>query len=259
MDGWNPFPHTGSYSWNALSVASAWDRLHRGDKEPLPHELGALNSWAHFHNGELESAFKEGMRHGTSGAHAAIKALCIQARYLERDGKRQQAMFKEAARLAEEQIQKHPTHANAHFFFAYALGRYSHSVSVVKALAQGHGARISGALQEALRLCPDHVDARVALATYHSDVIDKVGPMVAQMSYGAKKATGLQLFEEALGLWPDSPIALIHYGASLVRMEGDSKRPEARLIYERTLALEPLDALEKLEIELARRLLGELR
>ena len=259
MADWNPFPHASRFSWNALSVASAWDRLHKGDKEPLPHELGALNSWALFHNGELEAAYREGLKHGVSGIHAAIKSLCIQARYLERTPARQQSMYLEAVRLAEEQIQKHPTHANAHFFQAYALGRYSHGVSVVKALAQGHGARISTALRETLRLRPDHVDARVALGTYHCEVIDKVGPMVAQMTYGVKKAAGLQLFQEALDLWPESLIARIHYAASLVRMEGDAMLPEARKLYESTLSLDPADALELLEQSLAERLLGELR
>lgn len=259
MVGWNPFPHTGTFAWNALNVATQWDRLHRGDREPQPHELGALNSWALFHNGEFEAAFHEGMQSGAGGVHAAIKSLCIYTRYLESDPARQQQLFQEAARLSEEQIRKHPGSANAHFFHAYALGRYSQSISVVKALAMGLGGRIHAALDEALRLCPDHVDARVALATYHSEVIDKVGPMVAQMTYGVKKATGLQLFQEALQLWPESPIAQIHYAASLVRMEGDAMRPEARAIYERTLSLTPMDALELLEISLARRLLGELR
>jgi hypothetical protein len=72
------------------------------------------------------------------------------------------------------------------------------------------------------------------------------------MTYGARKETGLQLFRQALALHPESPIALIEYANGLVMLEGDKRMKEATRLYEQAAALAPADAMERLDVELAR-------
>jgi cytochrome c-type biogenesis protein CcmH/NrfG len=79
-----------------------------------------------------------------------------------------------------------------------------------------------------------------------------VGTLIGGMTYGAKKETGLQMFREALRLHPHSPIALVEYANGLVMLEGEAKLKEATRLYEQAAALQPLDAMERLDVELAR-------
>jgi len=72
------------------------------------------------------------------------------------------------------------------------------------------------------------------------------------MTYGAKKDTGLKLFQEALKLNPGSAIAMVEYANALVMLEGDKKMKEATQLYEKAAACESADAMERLDVEMAR-------
>jgi tetratricopeptide (TPR) repeat protein len=123
---------------------------------------------------------------------------------------------------------------------------------VAKALAQGLGGKVKEALERAIRLQPRHADAHIALGAFHAEVIDKVGTLIGGMTYGAKKEIGLKMFQQALRIQPASPIALIEYANGLVMLEGEKKMPEATRLYQQAAALQPLDAMERLDVELAR-------
>ena len=120
-----------------------------------------------------------------------------------------------------------PKDANAHYLYAFALGRYSQGISVAKALAQGFGGKIKDALLTALKLEPKHADAHTAFGAYQAEVIDKVGGLVAGMTYGAKKDSALEHFEKALKLFPDSPIAHIEYANGLILLFGKARIADA--------------------------------
>jgi tetratricopeptide (TPR) repeat protein len=140
---------------------------------------------------------------------------------------------------------------------AFALGRYSQSISVAKALAEGLGGKIKHSLNRTLELAPRHADARVALGAYHAEVIDKVGALVGGLTYGAKKDTGKELLESALQLNPESAIARIEYANALVMMFGRSKMKEAERLYQEAAACQPMDAMERLDVEAAKAELAE--
>ena len=95
-------------------------------------------------------------------------------------------LLEEAAALADARRRESPKDANAHYLYAFALGRYSQGISVVKALAQGFGGKIKEALQTALKLDAKHADAHTAYGAYQAEVIDKVGGIVAGMTYGGR-------------------------------------------------------------------------
>jgi tetratricopeptide (TPR) repeat protein len=252
MAKWTAFPHLGDYSFDAASLKKHWPRLHAGDAEPLPQDAAILQAWVLFHNGEFQKAAEAGLKAGGDGITVANKATCIYANYLEKKEKAKLDLFMEAAQRAEAQATAVSKNPNAWYWQAYALGRYSQGISVAKALAQGLGSKVKEALEKTIKLQPRHADAHIALAAFHAEVIDKVGSLIGGMTYGAKKETGLKLFQEALKLNPSSPIAMIEYANGLVMLEGDKKMKEATRLYEQAAAAKPLDAMERLDVELAR-------
>ena len=256
MDTWTAFPHAGDYSFDAASVKENWARLHQGDCEPLPQDAAVLGAWVLFHNGEFQKAFEAGVQADQAGMEGGVtvanKAACIYANYLETKEKPKFDMFMQAAARAEAMQKKDPNNPNAFYWQAYALGRYGQGISVAKALAQGLGTKVKEALEQTIQLQPKHADAHVALGAFHAEVIDKVGPLIGSMTYGAKKDMGLSLFKQALELNPTSAIAMIEQANGLVMLEGDMKLKEATQLYEQAAASKALDANERLDIELAK-------
>jgi tetratricopeptide (TPR) repeat protein len=252
MAKWTAFPQLGEYQHDAASVTRDWARLHAGDAEPLPSDPEVLHAWVLFHNGHFQEAVAAGIKAGEAGLTVANKSQCIYANYLEKKEKARLDLFMEAAQWAEQQAAAQPGNCSAWYWQAYALGRYSQGISVAKALAQGLGGKVKQSLERAIQLQPKHADAHVALGAFHAEVIDKVGSLIGAMTYGARKDTGLKMFQEALRIHPQSPIALIEYANGLVMLEGEKKMKEATRLYQQAAALQPLDAMERLDVELAR-------
>ena len=257
MAKWTSFPHAGEYTFDAASIKKQWARLHSGDAEPLPKEPAVLQAWALFHSGDFEKAAAAGIAAGGAGITVANKATAIYANYLEQKEKTRLDLFMQVAERAAAQAAAEPGNANAWYWHAYALGRYSQGISVAKALAQGLGGKVKESLEKAIAVSPKHADARIALGAFHAEVIDKVGSLIGGMTYGAKKDTGLKLFQEALKLNPGSAIGMIEYANALVMLEGDKRMKEATQLYEKAAASEPVDAMERLDIEMARAELEE--
>jgi tetratricopeptide (TPR) repeat protein len=161
-------------------------------------------------------------------------------------------LFEQVADRAEQQQSDEPKNANAFYWHAYALGRYAQGISIAKALAAGIGGRVKASLETAVKLAPKHADAHIGLGTYHAEIIDKVGAMVGGLTYGAKKDTGLKHFETALKLNPDSAIARIEMANGLVMLDGKKALAKAEALYSEAAACEPMDAMERLDVELAR-------
>jgi len=249
---WTKFPHADkAFAYDATSLKKHWARLHRGDCEAFPKDADVLEAWRHFHAGEFAQAVEAGRAAGSAGTNAAVKAQTVYAHYLEKAEKTKLALFEEAAGWAEERRTKAPKDANAHYMYAFALGRYGQGISVAKALAQGFGGKIKEALLTTLKLEPKHADAYIAYGSYQAEVINKVGGLVAGMTYGAKKDSALEHFQKAVKLNPESAIARIEYANGLILLFGKSRIDEATALYEEAAAMKPMDAMERLDVELA--------
>jgi tetratricopeptide (TPR) repeat protein len=249
---WAKFPHADkAYAYDAAGLKKHWARLHRGDCEPFPKDADALAAWRHFHAGEFAQAVESGRAAGGAGINAAVKAQTVYANYLEKAEKTKLVLFEEAAGWAEERRSKAPKDANAHYLYAFALGRYGQGISVAKALAQGFGGKIKDALLTTLKLDAKHADAHIAYGSYQAEVINKVGGLVAGMTYGAKKDSALEHFEKAVKLNPESAIARIEYANGLILLFGKSRIDDATALYEEAAAMKPMDAMERLDVALA--------
>jgi tetratricopeptide (TPR) repeat protein len=252
MGEWNPFPYAGQYPFDAERVRRFWSRLHAGDTEPLPDDARVLEAWALFHSGEFRKAVELGLKLGGSGINAANKAACVYATYLEHREQARRELFLEVAARAEQQLKADPDNINAHFWQAYALGRYAQGISVSQAMAQGLGNRVKQSLEHVIAQEPRHADAHIALGAFHTEVIDKVGSLIGSMTYGARKDTGMDLFARALKLNFESVVGMIEYANAMMMLDGEKMVKEATLLYQLAARTEPLDALERLDVELAR-------
>ena len=238
MAKWTAFPYDNAdYLYDAAALKKKWARLHAGDAEPLPKDDKVAAAWALFHAGEFQKATEAGLKAGGAGITVANKAQSIYANYLEKSEKTKLALFMEVAERAEAQAAEDPKNANAHYFMAYALGRYSQGISVAKALAQGLGGKVKSALETAIKLQPKHADAHIALGAFHAEV---------------SKDTGLAMYKTALKLNPTSAIAMVEYANGLVMLEGDKKMKEAEKLYADAAACEAMDAMERLDVEMAK-------
>jgi hypothetical protein len=283
---WSAYPHgpRDRFDFAGPALKRQWARLHQGDCEPYPSpewveqafaaaavrksagKLGndpaaaaaALqDAWRAYHSGEFQQACERALKLGFVGYAAANKAVGIYANYLEADPRARLALLGEAAKRAEEARKAMPEHANSHYLLAYCLGRYSQGISVLKALTQGLGGRIKGALERTLELAPKHAEAHSATGTYHAEVIDKVGSLVGSLTYGASRDRALTHYRKAVELHPKQAIARVEYAAGLLMLDG-SKKAEAKKLLAEAAKLKPADAMERLDAELAAKRLAEL-
>ena len=111
--------------------------------------------------------------------------------------------------------------------------------------------QVKQALETTIALSPTHADAHTALGTFHAEVIDKVGSLLGH-TQGAGKDSGLKMFKEALRLNPASAIAMVEYANGMVMLEGGKRLKEAEKLYADAAALTAADAMERLDVEMAR-------
>lgn len=250
---WKKFPHADkAFVYAGAALRKNWERLHRGDREPWPADAAVQEAWRLYHQGEFHKAVEAGLAAGIDGYNVANKAAMIYATYLEDDDKRKLELFQEISARCDELQQAQPKNANAYYFQAYVLGRYSQGISVLNALTQGLGGKIKAALETALKLEPKHAEAFSASGAYHAEVVDKVGALVGKLTYGASKDVAVKHFASALKLAPDSAIACIEYANGLVMLFGQGRMDEAVKLYEKAAASTPVDAMEYLDVELAK-------
>lgn len=251
MARWTRFPYDpADYTYSAAELKKLWPRLHAGDAEPWPRDERLVAAWAMFHAGEFKRSVDAGLAAGGAGVTVANKAQCIYAHYLEGNEERKLALLLAAAERAEAQQRAEPKNANGWYWQAYALGRYSQRISVVKALAQGLGGKVKHALERTIALAPKHADAHIALGSFHAEVIEKVGRLMGKFE-GADAASGLAMYERALRLDPGSVIGLVERARGLVMIDGAKRRTEAVQLLARAAAATPLDAMQRLDVEAA--------
>jgi tetratricopeptide (TPR) repeat protein len=283
---WLAFPYPSeAFHYPGAALKKHWDRLHHGDREPYPSaqhlaklakgrraladsipdfdgDFAALServleAWRLFHRGDFHAAAQLGASLGVPGHAVANKATAMYAHYLERSKQAKLELYQAIAGRAEAARSVLPDDANAHYLFANALGRYSQGISVVEALAQGLGGKVKDALDCTLALQPEHAEAHVALGTYHAEVVSKVGGMLAGLTYGASKDRALEHYERSLALHPRSAIVRIEYANGLLLLFGNRRLDDATRLYVEASKLEPCDAMEKLDVELAKSRLEE--
>jgi tetratricopeptide (TPR) repeat protein len=271
---WTAFPHKNkAYDYAGDKLAKNWAKLHAGDVEPFPDEkhvasllkanpklgkdpaaisLQLQDAWRDFHRGDFQQAYESGVALKAIGASVAIKAAGIHAAYLVEDDDARTKRYEDLVRMSDEALIALPDLANSHYRRAYAMGRLSQSISIAKALAQGLAGKVRESLDATLKMAPKHAEAMTALGLYHAEIVDKVGGMLAKLTYGANASDAEKHLKAALKLTPASPIAWIEYGNGLLLLHGEKREEDVAEAYDKAARLKPLDAMEALDANWAR-------
>jgi hypothetical protein len=233
-----------------------WKELHQSDTEVWPQNEAVQQAWLSFHRGQFDKAVELGLAAGQAGLNVANKAQAIMARHLQSQERQRLALLQAVADRSGGQLMVLGTSpaalARAHFWRGHALAQVCQGMNVAKALALGLSLQARTHLELAVALAPHHADAHLALAGFHADLIDKVGPLIAQLSYGASARAALDLITRASALQARSVMGLVEQARALVMLQGEAALAQATALYEQATRLRPLDAAEQLEIELAR-------
>ena len=240
------------------NLRGRWDVLHAGNKEPFPADEGVQEAWRAYHEGRFQDAVTVGQARGGLGLVPAAFAATIYANYLESDEDRKVAIFETAMDMAEKATEACPDNANAHYMLAVSRGRYSQFINMIEALSKGLGPKIRDSVTRCLELQPDHAEGHATMAGWNAEIVDKVGGMLAGLSFGAKKSNAEEHYEQSVALAPASPVPYIEKAHGLLLMYGESSKDEATALLEKACTLEPADAMQALDIGRARATLAAL-
>ena len=251
-EAWAPMPYADLPHIDGAALARLWPSLHRHDGIAMPGSWVLAEGWAHYHNGDFARAAAVGLRYGEEGLALANQATAVYAVYLEPREAMRQALLRQVTERAAAQVRAVPDDCSALYWQAWALGHYCHTLNVVRAFALEPVAHIKDALERLLRRQPEHAHAHIALASFHADVINKVGPVVARLTYRVRGAVAAAHYARALELQGDSAHVLVECARGKIMLQGDDGMDEAMELYGRAATLQPADARERLDVELAR-------
>ena len=215
---------------------------------------------AAYADGRFVEAAELGEALGTSEGYAlAAESLAIHGYYIAGEDE-QPELFARAIRAADEAIRLDPDSPEAHFQSAHAIGREAQTVSVMEALNRRYARRIRQAADEALRLDPEMVEAHLTLASWHAEIVNKMGRLVAGMTYRATGRDALEHYEKALALAPNEKTVYLEYanGLLLLNRNRNRNREQARELLSQANEIPPEDAYDRILHDLTVRRLAAL-
>ncbi len=233
-------------SMNEDELLNQWQELHAADLAESP-DNALLSAWLLFHNGYFSDAAKAALELGAEGTPVLIRSVVAYTDYIGEDEDENTELLEQSYLLGEEHCTENP---DCQFTTALAMGRYSQSISITKALAKGLGGKVKNLLSHVLENQPNHAEAHLAMAMYHAEIIDKVGATLGGLTYGAKAKTAFKHIDQSLELVPNA-INLIEAGNATILLKGDKGMDEATTLYQQAAKCKPLDTLQAMDVDFA--------
>lgn len=246
FSNWQDTEDTFIKSLSADDLNSIWTDLHAADLAEQP-EGDLLTTWLLFHNGQFEDAANAGLELGSAGTPVMIRSVVAYTDYICEDEDLCAELLEQAYLMGESHCDDND---ECLFATALAMGRYSQSISITKALSKGLGGKVKKLLSKTLENKPNHAEAHLAMAMYHAEIIDKVGATLGGLTYGAKAKTAYKHIDNALALVPNA-INLIEAGNAILLLEGDKGMDDATEYYQQAANVKPLDALQSMDVDFA--------
>ncbi|MCX7545163.1 hypothetical protein [Marinicella gelatinilytica] len=250
INEWHPTDPAFTTTLTKTDLKNVWKHLHAADLAAVPSG-DLLDAWLAYHNGDFAEAVRLGRSLGSKGLPVVIRAVVAYTDYVCEDDKTSERLLHLAYEYGIETSEGAHFDYNCEFTTAVAMGRYSQTISITKALHQGFGGKIKKRLATVLEHQPDHAEAHIALALYHAEVINKVGATLGGITYGAKSKTALEHCEKALAL-AATPINLIEAGNVHILLKAKDAVSRATQLYQQAAEMEPLDTVQALDIDFAK-------
>lgn len=260
ISNWEQLPEDFKYDYSQEQLSEIWDELHAGDCYTYPIDMQGYDTviltkqadaWLDYHNGNFEDAARKAVDLAEHGAVILAKSVATYCDYLCEDEDEAIQLLKDTMEFCETAAKELPDCANVQFVNALIMGRYSQRISITKALSQGLGGKVKKYLNKTLELEPEHAEAHTAMGLYNAEIIDKVGSMIAGLTYGAKKDIAMKHFDESLRLTPDIPITAIEYANGLLLLHGEKANDKVMELYEHASSQEAKDSVQACDISFA--------
>lgn len=184
---------------------------------------------------KAESAYNAGMFIDAATfaeADGSAEALAFAARAriadaIARDGPFCEACLKSAEVIAQTAIDRDPKHAEGYIQFALALGFRGRLIPLLEAKDEQLPEKGRAAIDKALELAPRNAWGLAARGAWNLEIVHRAGPVLADVTYGAGRTSGLKDFREALTRDPDNLLLHFHFALTTLALDVDDFRTEA--------------------------------
>lgn len=292
-DNWKPFPYDQSrYDYAGDKLRQAWPQLTRGfgsdypfpdaawvtrmasrhpsalaptagadsDLTGKPEDAAAYagklqDVWRRLFRGDFAAARQQGLALGVGGQVPAMFAQVIYAMFLVPDPAEKHRLLEEVIEYTDRAGELVQADSVAQFGRVYAKARLGEELSVPVVLKRGYTSQIPNELQALLAKQPQQPFALALYGGYEAGVIRKVGKLVGRMTYGVSTDQMEHYFSRSFQASDDLPIGHYEYANALTYVYGDDVREKALQHLQRAVAIQPINAMEALEVAHAQQLL----
>ncbi|NQV20460.1 MAG: hypothetical protein HQ511_03485 [Rhodospirillales bacterium] len=225
--------------------------------------VAAQTSWAQggdlrtvrqlYDQGHFLEAVDKGIEQGTvDGLILAARSLVAHGAFVAKPGE-QVPFFQRALDLSSRVFELDPDNLEGHLQTVNALGHISRVEGHVESHFKGYAKIAKKHLKRAKKIGPDNAWTHALYGAWHAEIAVHAPKFIAFAYYGASKKRALRYFERSIDLDPENPVLLAEYGNAILMIDWQGNRGKARELYEKSLAITPKNAFERLVHERTRR------
>ncbi len=165
-------------------------------------------------------------------ADGSADALAFAARAriadaIMRDGPYCKPCLTIAETIAQSAIDRDPKVAEGYIQLAIALGFRGRLIPLMDAKAERLPERGRKAIDKALELAPNNAWALAARGAWNLEIVHRAGPVLADVTYSARRSEGFKFFREALAAAPGNLLLHFHYALTILALDADEFRADA--------------------------------
>lgn len=264
-------------------MVAAWGKLHRSVDYPFPSanvlekqiqnmepevraavkgsstDLAILlqSQWYAFFQGNFEKAIHYPVQLGSLGKPLALYAKTIYAFYLEKNPQLRKDLFLSVITEFEDQSEL-AGDDYALFSYVYAMARLSEELPLPQVLYNDYINKMQVSIARLIDRNPNHAYALATKGAIDAGIIRKAGNFVAGLSYSAKPEVVEAYFAQALEAGKDIAILREEYALAQLYVYKKIGMNAAINQLKIAVAMQPMSAKEKLDIERAKKRLSEI-
>ena len=243
--------------------------MHHQDHDWEQHSLNVLEVWHAFFRGDFQRARELGIHYGGYAQVPGVFAQILHAVYVAETRTEMKMHLRDAMDRIRHYGTSFPFLSREEEFrddyvmmrlgLAYAVGRLAEDEPVATTLRVGYVPMMLNASVDLLAVAPEHPVALALDAGFDAHVIRRLGQGLGRVTFGARPISAREHFEQALEIVDDMAVLHYEYANSLLYIDSDAHVDQALKHLDKAVSLEPLFAMEQLDILHAEKRLEEVR
>lgn len=275
---WVEFEHAERFELSREALKAQWSALHKRDLEPFPDTARILavaddlgespddpqaiaramqDAWRAYHAGRFHASYRMAKAQGPYGYYLTQRSWIAYTATLAPEDQEMALIEAAVERLDKAPQTPSRVRINDYWVQGLILGQYSRRLSSSKARAEDIPERVARIVDWTLSHAPKHAQAHINRGSYHAEIIDRVGWMLAKLTYGANAEKAVEAYRRGLGLAPRMAVGYGEAAMGLHKIDAAEYRDLIEAYTDRLEDLEPLDAEDYLEKRRRLRLLEQ--